>query len=177
MNIGQAAKASGVTAKMIRYYESVGLVPAAGRGENGYRDYGQEDVQRLGFVRRARELGFSMDRIRALLALWSDRDRGNAEVRAVALAHVADLEAQERKLHEMVATLRRLAQSCRSENRDQCPIMAELSGTKPRKGAKASGGVPASSTAQQTAQPSQMGEAPLNLAQSLRPSGPNRMTE
>jgi Cu(I)-responsive transcriptional regulator len=126
MNIGQAARASGVSAKMIRYYESSGLIPAARRTYSGYRDYGPHDVQTLRFVRRARDLGFSVERIRDLLALWSDRSKGNAEVRKVALAHIADMQSQATRLQEMIATLSHLVQSCRKENRDDCPIIRDL---------------------------------------------------
>jgi Cu(I)-responsive transcriptional regulator len=128
MNIGQAARASGVSAKMIRYYESTGLIPPAGRRESGYRDYGETDLHRLAFVRRARELGFSVEFIRELLDLWSDRTRPNSEVRAIALKHVAGLEAQARKLQEMIATLHALIGTCRRGDRQDCPIMAELAG-------------------------------------------------
>jgi MerR family gold-responsive transcriptional activator of gol and ges genes len=127
MNIGQASRASGVSAKMIRYYESIGLLPEAARKESGYRDYDVMDVHRLAFVRRARDLGFSIDRIRELLLLWSDRERGNVDVRAIANAHVAELQDQAKKLDAMIATLRHLVRSCRGENRDECPIMADLS--------------------------------------------------
>jgi len=126
MNIGQASRASGVSAKMIRYYESISLLPEAARRDSGYRDYDATDVHRLSFVRRARDLGFSIERIRELLLLWSDRDRGNADVRAVANAHIAELQDQAAKLEEMIATLRHLVRSCRGENRDDCPIMADL---------------------------------------------------
>ena len=128
MNIGKAAKASGVSAKMIRHYESIGLLPGADRSANGYRDYGTDDLHRLKFVRRARELGFSMERIRDLLSLWSDRDKGNAEVRAVANAHIAELETQALRLQEMIGTLRSLVRSCRGESRADCPIIADLGG-------------------------------------------------
>src|SRR3954470_14574821 len=94
MNIGQATKASGVSAKMIRYYEATGLLPPADRRASGYRDYSETDVHRLRFLRRARDLGFSIATIRELLSLWSDHRRSNADVRAVALSHVANLEAQ-----------------------------------------------------------------------------------
>ena len=136
MNIGQASRSSGVTAKMIRYYESIGLLPEAARKESGYRDYNTMDVHRLAFVRRARDLGFSIERIRELLLLWSDRDRGNADVRAVANAHIAELQDQAAKLEEMIGTLRHLVRSCRGENRADCPIMADLSrgaAARPRK--------------------------------------------
>lgn len=127
MNIGQASRQSGVTAKMIRYYESIGLLPEAARKESGYRDYDVMDVHRLAFVRRARDLGFSLERIRALLELWSDRARGNADVRAIANAHISELQKQAEKLEEMITTLRHLVRSCRGENRAECPIMADLS--------------------------------------------------
>lgn len=128
MNIGQAARNSGVSAKMIRYYESIGLLPQATRTESGYRDYGMMDVHRLAFVRRSRDLGFSIERIRELLLLWNDRTRGNAEVRAVANAHIAELQEQSAKLEEMIGTLRHLVRSCRGEKRDECPIIADLAG-------------------------------------------------
>jgi Cu(I)-responsive transcriptional regulator len=128
MNIGQAAEASGVSAKMIRYYERIGLVPVPGRRESGYRDYSPDDLHRLKFVRRARELGFPIPRIRALLALWSDQARSNAEVRAVAREHVAELEAQAARLEEMIATLRHLVAGCARDRRPDCPIIGELAG-------------------------------------------------
>jgi Cu(I)-responsive transcriptional regulator len=131
MNIGQASKASGVSAKMIRYYEGTGLLPEADRRDSGYRDYGPTDIHRLRFVRRARDLGFSVAQIRDLLALWSDRTKDNAEVRAVARAHIAELEAQATALQDMIATLHHLVDSCRGSRRPDCPIMADLSGGLP----------------------------------------------
>ena len=128
MNIGQASHKSGVSAKMIRYYESISLLPEAARKDSGYRDYDDADIHRLVFVRRARDLGFSIDRIRELLDLWNDRDRGNVEVRAVASAHITEMQAQAKKLDEMIGTLQHLVKSCRGENRADCPIMADLSG-------------------------------------------------
>ncbi len=128
MNIGHVAKASGLSAKMIRYYESTGLVPSADRRASGYRVYSESDLHRLMFVRRARELGFSVEFIRELLALWSDRGRSNTEVRAIALKHVADLEAQAEKLQGMIATLRDLIGTCRRGNRPDCPILSNLAG-------------------------------------------------
>jgi MerR family transcriptional regulator, copper efflux regulator len=131
VNIGQAAKASGVSAKMIRYYEATGLLPPADRRASGYRDYSETDVHRLRFVRRARDLGFPIDTIRELLSLWSDRRRSNADVRAVALGHVANLEAQAARLQEMIGTLRHLVDACSRGDRPHCPIIAELEGGVP----------------------------------------------
>lgn len=128
MNIGLASRASGVSAKMIRYYESIGLLPKAVRKDSGYRDYDAADVHRLAFVRRSRDLGFSIERIRELLQLWDDRRRGNAEIRAIANAHIAELQDQAAKLEEMIGTLRHLVRSCRGEKRDECPIIADLAG-------------------------------------------------
>ncbi|MGQ3356916.1 MAG: MerR family DNA-binding protein [Phreatobacter sp.] len=131
MNIGQAAAASGVSAKMIRYYESILLLPAAGRRDSGYRDYGEEDVHRLSFVRRARDLGFSIEQIRSLLALWTDTGRSNADVRAIARTHLKDMEEQARKLEAMIGTLKTLIGSCETGKRSACPIIEELGDHKP----------------------------------------------
>ena len=128
MNIGQASEASGVSAKMIRYYESIGLLPEAERKTSNYRTYSTPDIHRLSFVRRARDLGFSMEQIKDLLSLWSDQSRSNAEVRAVARTHLKELEAQAAKLEDMVQTLRRLIGSCQRGKRPDCPIIAELGG-------------------------------------------------
>jgi Cu(I)-responsive transcriptional regulator len=131
MNIGQASKASGVSAKMIRYYESIDLIPRSARRESGYRDYGSADIHRLGFIRRARDLGFSMDQIRDLLRLWSDRDRSNAEVKAIALGHVAELKQRARELNEMADALKSLASACEGDGRPDCPIIEGLEGHAP----------------------------------------------
>lgn len=131
MNIGQAAEASGITAKMIRYYESIGLIPAAGRRDSGYRDYGHHDIHRLRFIRRARDLNFSMDQIRELLRLWSDRDRSSAEVKQITLDHVAMLEERARQLKEMAEALHHLADACDGDDRPQCPIIESLEGKRP----------------------------------------------
>jgi MerR family transcriptional regulator, copper efflux regulator len=128
MNIGEAASASGVSAKMIRHYEAIGLIPAADRRDSGYRNYAADDIHRLRFVRRGRELGFSIDRIRDLLRLWSDRGRSNADVRKVALEHVGELEAKAAELQEMIVTLRGLAGACKRGDRPDCPIINELGG-------------------------------------------------
>jgi Cu(I)-responsive transcriptional regulator len=127
MNIGNAARASGLSAKMIRYYEATGLVPKPTRRESNYRDYDESDVNRLVFVRRARELGFDMELVRKLLSLWSDQRRPKAEVRAIAAMQVARLQTQATHLEEMITTLRRLIATCKRQTRPDCPIMIELS--------------------------------------------------
>lgn len=126
VNIGQAAQASGISAKMIRYYESIGLFPQAGRAANGYRDYDAADVLRLCFIRRARDLGFPLERIRELLELWSDQDRQSADVKSLALAHIAELEGRAAELRGMIKTLRTLVRACDGDNRPDCPIIEEL---------------------------------------------------
>jgi MerR family gold-responsive transcriptional activator of gol and ges genes len=126
MNIGQAAHASGVSAKMIRYYESIGLIPKSARRDSGYRDYGAADLHRLGFIRRARDLGFSMDEIRQLLRLWSDQGRSSREVKDIALRHIADLDQRARRLTEMADALRHLADACEGDGRPGCPIIEGL---------------------------------------------------
>lgn len=127
MNIGQAAAASGISAKMIRHYETIGLIGAAERTGSGYRVYTQKDVETLRFIRRSRDLGFQVDQIKALLALWRDRNRASADVKKVALSHVAELEAKMRQLQDMADTLRYLAKNCHGDNRPDCPIIHELS--------------------------------------------------
>lgn len=133
MNIGQAAKASGVSAKMIRYYEAIGLIPAADRTESGYRTYGPNEVHTLKFVRRARDLGFSVEEIGELVALWNDRGRASADVKTIALRHIEDLDRRARELEEMSETLRRLARSCHGDDRPDCPIIESLADPAPSK--------------------------------------------
>ena len=128
MNIGEAAQVSGISAKMIRYYESVGLAPRPARTNGNYRRYGADDLQRLAFIRRARDLGFPLDRVRDLLTLWSDQDRHNADVRALALAHILELEARAGELKAMIKTLRKLVRECDGNARSRCPIMDKLGG-------------------------------------------------
>lgn len=127
MNIGKASAASGVSAKMIRYYESTGLIPEASRTDAGYREYSDKDVHRLRFIRRARDLGFSVEQMTELLALWQDRDRASADVKRIALEHVARLERKARELQEMSETLAHLAGHCQGDSRPDCPIINELS--------------------------------------------------
>ena len=126
MNIGAAAAASGVTAKMIRHYEAIGLLPPAERRPNAYREYGERDVHELRFIKRARRLGFSMAEIGALLMLWRDRGRPSREVRRIAHAHVADLEARIAEMQAMAETLRRLVRQCHGDDRPDCPILDDL---------------------------------------------------
>ncbi|MGA0610481.1 Cu(I)-responsive transcriptional regulator [Caldimonas sp. KR1-144] len=126
MNIGQAAEASGVSAKMIRHYESVELLPPAQRSDAGYRQYGERDVHTLRFIRRSRDLGFSIDEIRDLLSLWQDRERSSRQVKALAQSHIDELDRKVRELLEMKATLETLVHCCRGDDRPDCPIIEEL---------------------------------------------------
>ncbi|MDP3254716.1 MULTISPECIES: Cu(I)-responsive transcriptional regulator [Hyphomicrobiales] len=126
MNIGEAARASGVSAKMIRYYEQSGLIPKAGRTTAGYRDYSATDVHMLRFVRRSRDLGFTMAEIEDLLQLWRDRSRQSADVKRIALARIADLRRRIQEMEDMAATLEHLASCCSGDNRPDCPILADL---------------------------------------------------
>jgi len=126
MNIGAAARASGVSAKMIRHYESLGLVPRASRTEAGYRQYSDRDVHVLRFIARSRDLGFSIPEIGELLGLWQDRRRSSRQVKALALKHIADLETRVRELEEMKATLLHLAHCCQGDSRPDCPILDAL---------------------------------------------------
>ncbi|GGC14292.1 Cu(I)-responsive transcriptional regulator [Pseudoduganella buxea] len=126
MNIGEASKASGVSAKMIRYYEEIGLVPPAARKESGYRAYSVNDAHRLRFIRRARDLGFSVSEIGELLGLWNDRSRHSADVKRLAQAHIAELRERIKSLDEMADTLQRLISCCAGDERPDCPILATL---------------------------------------------------
>jgi MerR family copper efflux transcriptional regulator len=128
MNIGNAAKLSGVTTKMIRHYESLELIRSR-RLSNGYRDYDESDVARLRFIRHARSLAFPLEDVRKLLALWADRNRASADVRGIALAHVEALESKAQAMQAMARSLRHLAAHCCGDSRPDCPILDELEKT------------------------------------------------
>jgi len=126
MNIGKAAAASGVSAKMIRYYESNGLIPPASRTEAGYRSYTENDVKTLCFIKRARDLGFSVTQMSELIALWRDQSRVSADVKRLALEHVEALERKAQEIYEMSRALRHLADNCHGDARPDCPIINSL---------------------------------------------------
>lgn len=126
MNIGEAARASGVSAKLIRHYESIGIVPKASRTDSGYRVYTEADVNILAFVKRARGLGFSMPEIKKLVGLWRNKTRSSADVKALALAHVKEMETKIEELKEIVGTLKKLASCCHGDSRPDCPILDSL---------------------------------------------------
>ena len=128
MTIGEAARASGVSAKMIRHYEAIGLLPPAPRKDSNYRLYGPEDVHALRFVGRARSLGFSLSTIAELLALWHDRGRSNAEVRRVARRHADELRHKMEQLRGMIGALDHLVHACAGDGRPECPILDDLAG-------------------------------------------------
>ncbi|MDT8840154.1 Cu(I)-responsive transcriptional regulator [Paraburkholderia fungorum] len=128
MNIGQAASASGVSAKMIRYYESIDLVEAAGRTDSGYRIYGDNDVHVLRFIGQARSLGFPIEQIRQLLSLWLDQARASAEVKAIARQHIGELNTRIEELVVMRDTLTHLAHHCAGDGRPRCPILEGIGG-------------------------------------------------
>lgn len=136
MNISAASRASGVSAKMIRHYESLGLVPGVRRSDSGYRQYDETAVHLLRFIRRARDLGFDTKEIAALLALWRNKRRSSAEVKRIALQHVDALEARIAALQSMQRTLAHLAHCCHGDERPDCPILDDLA-----YGAEASVGV------------------------------------
>jgi MerR family copper efflux transcriptional regulator len=126
MNIGEAARASHVSAKMIRHYESIGLIAPARRTEAGYRVYSGQDVQVLQFIHRARALGFSLEQVRGLLALWQDKSRASADVRALARGHIDELNRKIAEMEAMRRTLETLAASCHGDARSDCPILDDL---------------------------------------------------
>lgn len=126
MNIGQASNASGVSQRMIRHYEKIGLIPSPPRRDSGYRDYSDADVHRLRFIANARDLGFPIAEIETLLALWSDRSRSSSEVKELAQTRAAELGRKARALEAMQATLLDLARRCHGDARPDCPILDEL---------------------------------------------------
>ncbi|MCB4824489.1 Cu(I)-responsive transcriptional regulator [Roseicella aerolata] len=126
MNIGQASATSGVSAKMIRYYEDIGLMPKAGRTEAGYRVYTAADVNTLRFIRRARDLGMPIERIRLLVSLWQDRARSSGDVKRIALEHVSELRTKIAELTAMCEALEGLAHACHGDHRPDCPILEDL---------------------------------------------------
>ena len=125
-NIGQASGLTGVSAKMIRHYEEIGLIAPPTRTFANYRLYGDQELHRLRFIKRARTLGFSMERIRTLLALWDDPHRASAEVKQLARTHAAELGAKIRELQAMQRTLETLARQCHGDGRPTCPILDDL---------------------------------------------------
>lgn len=128
MNIGQASKQSGVSQRMIRHYEGIGLIAKAARRDSGYRDYDERDVHTLRFIGRARDLGFPIEEIRTLLTLWQDRARSSADVKMLALARAAELRRKAKELDAMRRSLERLAADCHGDSRPDCPILEDLVG-------------------------------------------------
>lgn len=129
MNIGQASKTTGVSERMIRHYERVGLMPPPDRRDNGYRDYSPQSVERLRFIANARDLGFSLEEIAALLGLWDDRDRASSEVKGLAMAHAEDLGRKAAALDAMRRALLELAEGCNGDRRPDCPILDGIAGS------------------------------------------------
>lgn len=130
-NIGQAAKASGISAKMIRHYEEVGLVPPASRRLSGYRMYNDRDIHMLRFIRHARDLGFSIKEIAELLSLWRDQNRSSSKVKCMALEHIAALNQKVQELNAMKSELERLVDCCHGDERPECPILDSLAQNEP----------------------------------------------
>ena len=126
MNIGQASKRTGVSQRMIRHYEGIGLIPKAARRDSGYRDYDERDVHTLRFIRRARDLGFPIEEIGKLLALWQDRSRASSDVKALATARAEELKKKEKEIRSMRRTLEDLARNCHGDSRPDCPILEDL---------------------------------------------------
>ena len=126
MKIGQASTASGVSQRMIRHYEKIELIPKAARRDSGYRDYDERDLHTLHFIGRARDLGFPIEDIRLLLALWTDRNRSSADVKKLALSRASELRERVTVLEGMCRTLEHLADSCHGDDRPDCPILNEL---------------------------------------------------
>ncbi len=128
MNIGAAAKSSGVPAKTIRYYESIGLIPPAHRTESGYRDFSKIEIDTLRFIQRARSLGFPVKDVAKLLDLWHDRSRASSDVKALATGHVEAIDRKISELHSMRDTLLHLVTQCHGDDRPDCPIIDGIAG-------------------------------------------------
>jgi MerR family transcriptional regulator, copper efflux regulator len=126
MNIGEAAKISGVNAKLIRHYESIGVIPKASRTETGYRSYSEADVHTLTFVKRSRTLGFSMKEIKKLVNLWKNKSRASIDVKSMAAKHIDEMEKKISELQSMVKTLKHLSKNCHGDSRPECPILDDL---------------------------------------------------
>lgn len=126
MNIGEASKASLVSAKMIRYYEQIGLIPPARRTDSGYRSYGEPDIHRLQFIRRARDMGFTVPEIGDLLGLWNNKSRRSADVKRLAQQHIAELERRMAAMQQIADTLKELSRCCAGDERPECPILSSL---------------------------------------------------
>ena len=131
MNIGEAARASGVSAKTIRYYEMAGLIATADRTGGGYRLYTQADVHVLRFIKRARDLGFSIERIRRLLDLWHDKSRASRDVKRLAFDHIAEIAAKIAAISTVRDAVQELADKCDGDDRPECPILRDLEGSAP----------------------------------------------
>lgn len=128
MNIGEVSRLTGISAKMIRYYESTGLLSAVDRSAAGYRQYSERDLHSLRFIRRARDLGFEMNQIRDLLALWQDQGRHSQDVKALARAHIEQLEQRIQELQAVANSLRTLVRCCAGDDRPDCPILEDIAG-------------------------------------------------
>jgi len=126
MNIGEVAKQSGVNSKMIRRYEELGIIPKAGRSFSGYRQYSSNDIHVLKFVKRSRELGFSMKDIKQLVSLWRNKSRTSSQVKNIAIKHINELEKKLAELQSMLKTLKHLSKNCHGDHRPDCPILEEL---------------------------------------------------
>lgn len=126
MNIGEAAKATGLSAKMIRHYESIQLLPAAKRSLSGYRRYNETDIHTLAFIQKSRVLGFSLAEIKELVSLWQDRGRESREVKQLTQKHIVSLEAKVQELKAMIGTLQQLSSCCHGDERPECPILEGL---------------------------------------------------
>lgn len=126
MNIGTISDISGIPSKTIRYYEEIGLIPPVMRSENGYRHYGNRELEQLRFVQRSRKLGFSLKDVGNLLALWNDKNRASADVKKFALDHITEIDGRIAELNAIRATLTELTQSCHGDDRPDCPILENL---------------------------------------------------